>query len=656
VKPIVSTSGLERRRLIDRAWRGFVEEGLAPVGLPAVISRSWSRARDEFQIDPAIRRPVRSLGGEVLRQRAESDDALRLARPILVDFARRLGLADHVVTFFDADGWMLSIDGRPGVVEAVSEIGFRPGANWSEQSAGTNGPGTSLAEGRPVEVFGSEHYVAAWQPWTCAAAPILAPGQVAPLGVVDLTGPWEAHRPQALATVAALARAVEERLRAALSVREEVVRHAFRAALAAGDGLVAVDGRGAVVAVNDVAARARVVEAGQLPGRVREALRRVFAAPASERGGEIGVEVEGAHRLVVAPVLHDGSVVGAVVRLPARPVRFTSGRSPRREPRAPTRHEFARIRGEAPALRKAIDLAKVAAANSLPVMLFGESGTGKELVARAIHHEGRRAGGPFVAVNCGSIPAELVESELFGYERGTFTGGRAEGKAGRFEDADGGTMFLDEVTELSGPAQTALLRVLQEREVVRVGGSTPRPVDVRIVAASNRPLIGEVQARRFRRDLFYRLNVLPIDLPPLRERGEDIARLAVALLEEVAAEVGRGPLSLTPAALEVLARHSWPGNVRELRNVLLRAAATAHSGELGPEDLRFDEALPCDGTPAPRHSSTLRGALAEEERAVLAAALDACHWNMVEAAARLGVSRATLYRRLERHGFARPDS
>ncbi len=657
MKPVLMPAGLERRRLADRAWSGFVRDGRAPEGVPAAIGRSWLRARDGFGIDTALRRPSRCLGADALRERVEADELLRLARPILEDLAGRLGLADHVVTLFDGEGFMLSIDGRPGVVEAVSEIGFRPGACWTEASAGTNGPGTALAERRPLEVFGSEHYVAAWQPWTCAAAPILAPGDDAPVGVVDLTGPWQAHRPHALATVAALARAVEERYRAAVSVREEVVRHAFRAAHALGDGLVAVDGRTSVVAVNDRAARSGIVGAGQLPVRLRETLRRLFAASASERGSEVTLEVPGAERVVVQPVLHDGVAVGAVVRLPASPARSPPTRRPAPSARERTRHGFDRIRGQSAPLRKAIELARVAASNSLPVTLFGESGTGKELFARAIHHQGTRACGPFVAVNCGSIPADLVESELFGYERGTFTGGRAEGKPGRFEDADGGTLFLDEVTELSGPAQTALLRVLQEREVVRVGGSAPRPIDVRVVAASNRTLLGEVRAHRFRRDLLYRLNVLPIEIPALRDRGEDVVLLARALLEEVSRELDRGPLTLGPGAVEMLRQHPWPGNVRELRNVLLRAAATARSRELRAEDLQFDaapEEVAPGEAPRPPPARSLRSSLREEERAVLGEALEACAWNLVRTAAQLGISRATLYRRLERHGLSRP--
>jgi transcriptional regulator of acetoin/glycerol metabolism len=684
MRPQQATTRLQRRHVIDSAWQRFVQDGHSPSGLSPEIARSWVRTRDQFRIDPSLRRPIQRLGPDALRARRDADDVHRLARPILEDFARRLGLTDQVLTFFDAEGWMLSIEGRPGVIEAVSEIDFRPGACWTEAAAGTNGPGTALAEGRPVEVFASEHYVSAWQPWSCAAAPILLSGHEAPVGLVDITGPWETQRREALATASAIARAVEERLGAARSVREEVLRHAFRAAHAAGDGLVAVNGRADVLAVNDCAARARVVEAGVLPPRVRAALQRLLASPPTERQAELTLELPDLPRLALSTILHDGCVVGAVVRAPAtRAHPVPRGRAAARAPEAPTlpapsragaeraggrpparaaapalgagraRYDFDGIHGEAPALRFALQQARVAAANALPVALFGESGTGKELFAHAIHAAGPRAGGPFVAVNCGSIPADLVEAELFGYHPGTFTGGRSEGKPGRFEDADGGTLFLDEVTELSGPAQTALLRVLQEREVVRLGGSGARPVDVRVIAASNRPLLEEVRAHRFRRDLYYRLSVLPIDVPPLRERGADVLLLAERFLEEAVAEVGRSGLTLSEEGRTALAAYAWPGNVRELRNVVLRAAAVAAGSVIGPADLHFAEAASPRAEPSPPPGS-LRVALEHRERDALVAALDACAWNCSRAAQQLGISRMTLYRRMARHGLERP--
>jgi transcriptional regulator of acetoin/glycerol metabolism len=653
----VPANRLERRRVIDRAWHGYVLDGLEPDGVSAEVVRSWRRARDELRIDPGMKHPVRLLSADALQLRLERDDLLRLVRPILSDFAGRLGLDNHVISFFDGEGWMLAIDGQPGVVEAVSEIDFRPGACWAEDSAGTNGPGTALAEGLPIEIFASEHFVEAWQPWSCAASPILVPGNAAPLGVIDITGPWEVQRRQTLVATKAIARAIEERLRAASSVRDQVVRYAFRAAHASGDAMVAVDGRGAIVAVNDAAARRRLTMAGELPPRHRDALLRAFRAPGTALASDdIRLELPDLPGLVVSPVTHDGAVVGAIIRMPCRQsvARPASSRSPAAAPAggSSAHYDFSQIKGSSAALKRALDLAQVAASNALGVTLLGESGTGKELFAHAIHTASQRCDGPFVAVNCGSIPSDLVQAELFGYEAGTFTGGRCEGNAGRFEDASGGTLFLDEVSELSGPAQTALLRVLQEREVVRLGGSAPRRVDVRIIAATNRPLPEEIKAHRFRRDLYYRLNVLSIDIPPLREREGDLQDLARTFLAEAQAELGREGLVLGDEAMMALRAHRWPGNVRELRNVILRAVATVGTGEIGPADLLLQDEESGPGGVAWR-GGAVADAVGGAGREALLEALNACGWIFSRAAERLGISRMTLYRRLAQHGIER---
>jgi transcriptional regulator with PAS, ATPase and Fis domain len=368
--------------------------------------------------------------------------------------------------------------------------------------------------------------------------------------------------------------------------------------------------------------------------------------------------------------------VGAIVRVPA-PAQGGAARASRARARPSARYDLGRILGRSPSIQRALDLAQTAARNELAVILSGESGTGKELFAHAIHSASGRRAGAFVAVNCGSIPAQLVEAELFGYEAGTFTGARREGNAGKFEDADGGTLFLDEVSELPMQAQTALLRVLQEKEVVRLGGSLPRRLDVRVVAATNKPLEEEIAAGRFRRDLHYRLNVFSIAVPPLRDRGDDVALLAQVFLAEAEAEVGRRGLTLADDAVAVLRAHRWPGNVRELRNVILRAAAIAPCDQISAADLLLDPALPAaapapvaradagpSATPdardrrpgaerAPPPRGTLRETVLESEREALLAALDACDWNFARAAQQLGVSRMTLYRRLHRCGISR---
>ncbi|MBK9518747.1 MAG: sigma-54-dependent Fis family transcriptional regulator [Anaeromyxobacter sp.] len=239
---------------------------------------------------------------------------------------------------------------------------------------------------------------------------------------------------------------------------------------------------------------------------------------------------------------------------------------------------------ESPAMREALLAASDVAPTPTTVLLLGESGTGKEVLARYVHARSLRAAGPWVAVNCAALPAELLESELFGHERGAFTGA-AERRAGRFEQASGGTLLLDEVSELPLTLQAKLLRVLQEREIDRVGGGKPVPVDVRIVATTNRDLLAMVQAGHFRSDLYYRLNVYPIQLPALRARREDVAPLSDRLLAEAAAEQGRTPPPLSEAARQALAQHRFPGNVRELRNLLERALVRCREGQIEPRHL-----------------------------------------------------------------------
>jgi DNA-binding NtrC family response regulator len=263
-------------------------------------------------------------------------------------------------------------------------------------------------------------------------------------------------------------------------------------------------------------------------------------------------------------------------------------------------------------------------------------------VARRLHRGSARAAGPFVAVNCAAIPESLAEAELFGHERGAFTGAERQ-RAGRFEEASGGTLFLDEVGELALPLQAKLLRVLEEHRLRRIGGSDDVDVDVRIVAATNRDLEAEAERGAFRRDLYFRLAVVRVDLPPLRERPRDIPVLAAHLLQRIATRLGGAPLSLGADAVAALARHAWPGNVRELRNALERAAVVRGEGVIGAPDLGLREgAAPPDAVPLDRD---------DREREAVLAALRRAGGNREAAARLLGVSVRTLYYRLQRYGI-----
>jgi transcriptional regulator with PAS, ATPase and Fis domain len=309
------------------------------------------------------------------------------------------------------------------------------------------------------------------------------------------------------------------------------------------------------------------------------------------------------------------------------------------------------IVARSPAMLRILHLVETLHRSDATVLVTGESGTGKEVVARALHRQSQRRAGPFVAVNCGALPGDLLESELFGHVRGAFTGAVRD-RAGRFEVAEGGVLFLDEVGDMPLPLQVKLLRVLQERTFERVGESTPRAMDVRVIAATHVDLKDAVSTGRFREDLYYRLRVVPIHIPPLRERPEDLEPLARHILQRVAARENRA-VRFSPDALRVLARHPWPGNVRELENAVEYAIAVCQRQTVQVEDLppeiAADEAPPpsAPGSPAPAPPE------AEEPGEIgrIRAALEANRWHHARAAADLGISRSTLWRKMKAHGL-----
>jgi DNA-binding NtrC family response regulator len=308
-----------------------------------------------------------------------------------------------------------------------------------------------------------------------------------------------------------------------------------------------------------------------------------------------------------------------------------------------------------PPMQQLAEAVSRVAPTGAPVLITGENGAGKELVARAIHAGSGRRGRPLITVNCAAIPESLFESELFGHARGAFTGA-TEARRGKFQEADGGTLFLDEVGEIPLPLQPKLLRALETGEVERVGGRGREQVDARIIAATNRDLEAEVGAGRFRPDLYYRLLVVPVRVPALRERLQDLPALAEHLLSEACRRNRVRPKRLTPSALDVLARHAWPGNVRELRNAMERVAILVSGEALEARDLEFLRPLPAAGSPAHPGSrpEDLATAVARVERETILHALDRHHWKMTRAAAELGLERSHLYKKLKALGIERP--
>jgi len=317
-------------------------------------------------------------------------------------------------------------------------------------------------------------------------------------------------------------------------------------------------------------------------------------------------------------------------------------------------YRFSDILGESDVIVNAVQLARVAAQSDITTLLLGESGTGKELFAHAIHNGSARKSGPFVVVNCGALPRDLVQSELFGYEAGAFTGAAKNGKPGKFELADGGTIFLDEIGEMPMEAQTNLLRLIQNKEVARVGGTTTKSVDVRIVAATNRNLSEAVARGTFRSDLFYRLSVLVINIPALRSRSSDIAALAAHFLRKYASALNRPITGFAPEALQALRHYSWPGNIRELENIIERAVNVAKSSLIAasdlPDFLSLRQEIPREDQSSPEDAYTGDNLYMQECRAIINT-LSRCNGNIRLAAQELGIARSALYGKLTRFGI-----
>jgi transcriptional regulator of acetoin/glycerol metabolism len=648
-------------KTIGSAWERFVSSGEVGGSTPRpAIARAWQQSRD-LKIDPFMQRAPEGISAEEIQAVLTREDLGQAGRRVLDDSARAVAGTGHVILLADAHGRIIYSAGHAGFQRTLDRLNLAPGAAWAESAVGPNGIGTPIALGQPEIVFGPEHYCQAWQPWVCFGCPVREAEAGRIVGGVDITGPARRAHPFAFALTLSIARSIEQALIVRSLQRRELLLETFRSLERRwpSDAVLVVTESGRVVGANGPATRALGLGDGEsargaLEGVLPELwtpIRRVM-----ERGvaGEERLtlhEPRGTERAVlcrVDPIAQDGRVIGSAIVL----IEPSAGgeKARRRREAVPTpgrtsRYGFTDLFGTAPALREALSLARAAARGpqTKSILVVGESGTGKELVAHAIHGESRRAERPFVTVNCGALPRELIESELFGYAAGAFTGARREGQAGKFEAAHGGTIFLDEVDSVPLELQGKFLRVLDGGEVVRLGTATPVVVDVRVVAASNVDLRRQVEEGAFRLDLFHRLGVVEIFLPPLRERREDILVLAEAFLKQEASEAGRRPLTLVPEVAAWLEAYDWPGNVRELRNLCARWAVTVEGREVRPEDVPRHVREPRPGAVRPA-----RGGLRQTEDAIIRQALHESGGRVGEAARRLDVARTTVYRRLKR--------
>ncbi|MGB4782141.1 sigma 54-interacting transcriptional regulator [Candidatus Methylomirabilis sp.] len=421
------------------------------------------------------------------------------------------------------------------------------------------------------------------------------------------------------------------------------------------DGLLVLDDQARLLILNQAAAHllGDPSPSGEMSPEITAVCRTILAS-ALPHTYQVAAPSGRVLSAVGFPILQGYRAVAAALLFPASPLSTAPILRKQKSVVVGAKYAFSDLVGHSPAFSTVLKIGLIAAGNSLPVLLSGESGTGKEMLAHAIHASSPRALRPFIAVNCGAIPRELIESELFGYDEGTFTGARRGGKHGRFEEAQGGTLFLDEVSECSPSTQIALLRVLQEQEITRLGSSTRIPIDVRVIAATNKDLLKEVAKGSIREDLYYRLNVLSIHLPPLRDRREDIPLLAASFLADVAAALHCPDLHFSEDALRHLAMvpYPWPGNIRELRNVLQQVGVLLPHPEITWDDFPASIRMGRGEVPAADRPDAA-GWLAQAERQLIRQIVQQCAGNLSQAAHQLGISRSTLYRKLDQFGLKR---
>ncbi|MFG1182580.1 sigma-54-dependent Fis family transcriptional regulator [Xanthobacter versatilis] len=623
-------------REIARAWEAFHQDGIASsVVRPAVLA-SWQRSRQHAITANRSEAPLVSEA-ELHRRRQQNTRLIAAARPAMDEARHLLSDARSMLILTDTEGTILETEGDARAVDTGQEVKLQRGGLWCEAQIGTNAIGTALACGRPVQIHAAEHFCASVQRWTCAAAPVRHPGHGAVIGAVDVSGSTDTFNPQNLAHAVALAQQIEAVLGRRMEMEhEQVLRHFLsKRSLWLSEEILAFGRSGALIYSTDRALKevirrnAHFIADGRLA-----ALNDVAPAAWAER---VAALLPGAS---VEIVREDGEEIGGVVVLHAprkpRPVMREATREPEVLP-------FEAIIGDSPVMREVREKARRMAESGLPILLEGETGVGKEVFARAIHG-GRAPCGPFVPLNCGGLPRDLIASELFGYEKGAFTGADTAGKQGKVEAADGGLLCLDEIGEMPLELQSYLLRVLEDGVVYRVGGHTGRRVNLRLVSMTNRDLSGEVAAGRFRKDLFYRIAALRLRIPPLRERGADVALLLDHFGRSAAARAGLAPPRFSPAAHAALMAYGWPGNVRELRNVVDMLVAMGGTG--GDADALIDIAdLPQEIREETTETARATDLKAVEEAAIRAA-VDACGGNLSRAARRLGIARSTLYMRL----------
>jgi sigma-54 dependent transcriptional regulator, acetoin dehydrogenase operon transcriptional activator AcoR len=646
------------------------------------VAQSWTRCLKEFRLDPArfVMPPVLTQQ-ELTARREAASDLIACSKLEMTTLYQQLADPELAVVLVDADGVIVHQVASVPFGEAIAADGLRVGALWSEREAGTNGMGTCLAERECIAVYQHEHFYPRYTSLTCSAAPIFNDrGEVA--GVLDVTSRSKLLQQHSLVLVGMSRQMIENRLIDARYRHANMIhfhsRPEFVGTLHAGklavsdDGVVLAASRSALFQLDfrsyaELCGK-RIEEAFNvsLEDMIARSIRgsfhpvTVYSANANNRFFLVAQTPRDAATSVSRIFINDPTSralsTAATRARPVRTTRDTTGQAGRLE-------KLSHLEFGDPRMASQIQLAVRVIQRKIPIILRGQTGTGKEVFANALHSISPNNAGSFVAVNCASLPENLIESELFGYRAGAFTGAQREGRRGKIVQANAGTLFLDEIGDMPMALQARLLRVLEEHEVTPLGAETTVKVDFQLISASHRNLIELVQTGVFREDLYYRLNGIEINLPPLRERAD-----ALALIQHLLASESDDPPELSAEARHALLNYAWPGNIRQLRHVLQMAIALCDGPEIDCSHLPVEIVQYASAAPAARlgmatgstpaigpftHSAddadtSELNAIQVKERETVLELLDEHRWNVSSVAKGLGISRNTLYRKMHR--------
>ncbi|MGH1296580.1 sigma-54-dependent Fis family transcriptional regulator [Bacillus pretiosus] len=603
-------------------WKKFVDEGVLDSNrMNERISESWHRCK-QANVNPHMNKGQKILSSNIFQdQKKKSQIFLDIAIPQLQNMRKTIDELQMMALLIDPDGYVLSLSGNQQTLKRAKHINFIEGVKWTEAAVGTNAIGTALQIEEAIMISGTEHYSVASHSWSCAAAPIHNDdGKL--IGVLDFSCPIEFSHPYMLGIVTSIAHVIERECSIRVHQNELHLIHRFLDVIDSDEQVVICNHRDVIVSASKkVRERVSNWSRMKLEDLMQHGLKPKLEVPVYSNDRMIG-------KCIYVQENKQGNLFSTYP--------FINGIT------------FPGVIGTSSVFQHTLEEIKLVSPTDASVYVCGETGVGKEYVARAIHENSPRKNGPFIAVNCGSLPKELMESELFGYAEGAFTGARRQGYKGKFEQADGGTIFLDEIGEVPPEMQVALLRVLQERTVTPIGSSKEVPVNIRIITATHKDLLRLVEEGKFRQDLYYRLHVYPLYVPSLIERKEDIPYFIQHFCERKDWNV------VFPKSIcNQFSQHTWPGNIRELLNVLERIYILSQGREICEKQISFllqtmmgnQHQLELQAENKTEHTLNFREKI---QRDSMIEALEKTNGNVSLAAKLLDVPRSTFYKRMQK--------